>query len=278
MLPGNTGSAKDNRFGMRQISDFLDCSMETHATLTIEISDRDLEPLSPGQSYARLKPRAIQCLAPIRNENGTFHLAVLRVKEGTPPFQLPAECVLLAIEGKATVAVPGQGCAIWFCENLDLEAGIAVLGAGHFRKLNCEAVSLLPVEELQGFLPNVSSHRVAIQQGRVDYVFLAHSDPESLTHPLRRIGAEIEGLGTMQALRIGTLDSAVVTQGKMQVEKEVYLEEWLREEIHDLLWENAADERRQRIEVLLGWPDHCSALQQCYRVCPGSASRTPPPR
>src|SRR3979490_472354 len=92
---------------------------------TVEISNRDLEPLRNGEFYARLKPRVIECLAPIWKDNGTVHLAVLRVRGKTRKFQLPEDCVLLAVEGNATAAALEQICAIWCSENLSLEAGVA---------------------------------------------------------------------------------------------------------------------------------------------------------
>jgi hypothetical protein len=66
----------------------------------------------------------------------------------------------------------------------------------------------------------------------------------------------LKGLGTMQDLCIGTIDSAIVRQGKLLVQKEIYLEEWLREEIHELVLESAAGERRQLIDALLDNQEH----------------------
>jgi hypothetical protein len=74
---------------------------------TVEISNRDLETLRNGKYYA------------------TVHLAVLRVRGKTRKFQLPEDCVLLAVEGNATAAALEQICAIWCSENLSLEAGVA---------------------------------------------------------------------------------------------------------------------------------------------------------
>jgi hypothetical protein len=116
-------------------------------------------------------------------------------------------------------------------------------------------VSLLPVEELRDLLPNASPHRLTIKEGQVDYMFLAHHDFESLTPSPNRMGAKLECLGNMEDLRIGTIDSAIVRQGELLVQKEVYLEEWLREEIHELFWGSAEGKRSQRIDALLGHQD-----------------------
>jgi hypothetical protein len=239
--------------------------MEILSTRTVEITNQDLELPSHGQLYARLKPSTIERLAPIQKAADTVHLAIARVRDGTKPFQLPDECVLLAIEGNATVSALGQSCAIWFCENLSLEADIAVLGVGHLRKLNCETVSLLPMEELRNSLPNVLPQQISIEQGRINNLFLAHYDarfPPATSYPIR---AEIRGLRTISDLCIGTIDSAIVRRGKMLVQKEVYLEEWLREEIHELLWKGAQGERTQLIDQLLQNQD------RVQRYSPGTA-------
>jgi hypothetical protein len=226
--------------------------MEILSNGVVEISNRDLEPLTKGQQYAKLKPQVIERLVPTRRDKGTLHLAVLRVRNRTRSFQLPEDCVLLALEGDATVAAPGRGCAIWYCENLSLKASVAILGAGRLRQLHCEVVSLVPIQELRVLLPGVSPHRLIIQEGHVDYMFLAHDHSESLPDSPNRMGAEIMRSGNIEDLRIGTIDSAIARLGNLWVQREVYLEEWLREELHELLWESPQEKHSGRINALLG--------------------------
>jgi hypothetical protein len=225
--------------------------MEILSTGVVEISNRDLERLPNGQQYAKLKPKVIERLVPTWQEEGRLHLAVLRVRKRTRSFQLPEDCVLLALEGDATVAAPGRGCAIWYCENLSLKARVAILGAGRLRQLNCEVVSLVPIHELRVVLPGISPHRLIIKEGKVDYMFLAPDHSGSLRDSPNRRGAEIIRSGNIDDLRIGTIDSAIARLGNLLVQREVYLEEWLREELHELLWESAQGKHSGRIDALL---------------------------
>jgi hypothetical protein len=209
----------------------------------VGISDTDLEPLVEGQRYAKLKPEVIDALSPKEQGDGTFRFAVLRAEDGIK-FQLPEDCILLALEGRATAAATGS-CGIWFCEDLSLDAEVAFLGSGRVR-LDCNVVSLLARAELEMLFPGVA-HRLTIAGGRAEYMVLAPQ--ESVEGSSLAVGAEIEGHG-----RIGRIDRAIARPPTVLVEQEVDLSESLREAIQESLWETGPQRHNERIDAVLGLP------------------------
>jgi hypothetical protein len=172
------------------------------------------------------------------------------VKKGTRRFQLPEDSVLLAVEGSGKILVPGA-CAIWYCEATRLKADVAVLGAGEIKRLNCDVVSLQSQEEVRDFLTGIWDQglgRLRVGGGHIEYLLHARQDPDDRQYQL---GAEIEGSGIIQRLRIGNVDQAISGYGKVSVKHAVRLTEPLRDSIHELLWDTTSSKRSELIDSLL---------------------------
>ncbi|HEX6566312.1 MAG TPA: hypothetical protein VF020_18620 [Chthoniobacterales bacterium] len=229
-------------------------SMPVSPGRIVTITNRELERPQKGEFCARLKSRIIKRLTPVLQPNNGVHLPILRVREKTRPFQLPKDCVLWAVQGSATVVAPGQRCAIRFAEDLSLEAGLAVLGPGPFRRLSCQVALLLPTQESGPFVDGPATPRVNIKAGEIDYMFLFHQDRESPPALPHRIA--IRGSGTIVDLHIDTIDFAITRLGNVSTGREMYIEEWLREEIDQTLWRTAPAELNQALDAV--WRVHGS--------------------